>query len=154
MRGSKLIALVAVALATMIMGAAGAAEPSAACNGGAVPPGTTPLGVGINQTGDPAGGPATVKACNTGSTVPAPAKGTITVQGDANAQKGFVDVDGDSNNAGAPCTDGYVRVAASAGGPAFYESANGGWTSTAPAKSPDTWAQNIANSCAGPLPAP
>ena len=154
MKGSRFLALAAAAVAaTMVMGFAGA-EPSGGCNGGEAPPSTTPLGVGIDQAGDPTTGSGSLRVCNTGSTVPAPAKGAVTVSGNPTGQSGYVDVDGDSNNAGAPCTDGFVRVGASAGGPAFYESPSGSWSGSSPNKAPDVWAQNLVNNCAGPLPAP
>jgi hypothetical protein len=160
MFGAGMVALVA----TLALTAGHAAEPSSGCNGGQVPPGTTPAGIGVSGVappGTPPSGAGSLKVCsNTGTVVPA--KGAVTVSGNT-AGSGYVEVDGDSNNTTpANCGDVFVRVSADQSGPKFYESKDGSYADTKPAQAgnqqaqpegPDAWLQNLAANCAPPPPA-
>ncbi|HEX9712897.1 MAG TPA: hypothetical protein VGB52_10165 [Actinomycetota bacterium] len=125
---------------------------SSRCNGGT----STPAGVSVRNSGDPAGGAGWLAVCNNGSTVPAPGKGSAEIGGDANAQRGYVDVDGDSDNAGSECTDGFIGAEADSGGVRFYSGPNGSKADTNPSqtgaqpaqpKSADQLVMDTANNC-------
>ena len=142
MKLPRFVAAVIVAASMVSLG--NAAEPSTGCGTGQVPPGTTPAGVGVSATappGTPPSGTGSVKACNTGAVVPEPLKGAVTVSGSTTSNSGYVDVDGDSSNVTGNCTDGFVRVAITSGGPVFYESKDGNFTDTKPNQSGNQTAQ-------------
>lgn len=154
MRRAFVLAIVA-AVAAGAFGAGHAA--SNACNSGEVTPGTTPLGIGVEQSGDPASGAGSLTVCNTGNPIPPPLKGSATISGNANTQSGYGEIDGDSNNNSADCTDGFARVAADGEGPHFYEAPNGSYADTDPATGgnqqaqevgPDVFVQDTAANCA------
>jgi hypothetical protein len=120
-----------------------AAEPSAGCTGSPLPAEAGPLGISIHNSGDPTTGTGTVKVCNNGATIPSPAKGAVTVSGNPTAQQGSVEVDGDSNNNAAACTDGFARVSANSAGPHFYEAPDGSFADTKPSQTGNQQAQEV-----------
>jgi hypothetical protein len=101
----KFAVLILVGAAALSFGAVYA--DSADCAGGT----TTPAGISVLQTGDPTTGPASLTVCLDDSAVPTPIQGSAKISGDANAQTGYVEADGDaSNEATAACADGFFRV--------------------------------------------
>lgn len=150
----RVFALLVVTSITAMFSGIGQADPSDGCSAGAVPPSTTPAGIGLNAGADPATG-LDVTACNTGAVVPSPAKGAARVRIDP-AGSGHAEIDGDADNTATACTDGFLRVAGDADGPHFFESKDGSYSDTNPSQSgdqqaeeeaPDAWAQNIAANC-------
>lgn len=124
------------AIVVLAMSTAHASEPSAGCEGGEVSSGTTPAGLGADLRGAPPG-PTTVVVCNTGQQAPPPGKGAVTVWVDPTTQKGYVDIDGDSNNTvegATECTDGFDRVAIDSTGPHFYDAPDGKYDDTNPSQ--------------------
>ena len=148
MRGTRFIATAVVVLAVLGSMGMSHAEPSGGCTAGPVKPGDTPAGIGVAQFGDPTTGAGYVRVCNNAAVVPAPGKGALTVSADPTHQKGYVEIDGDSNNTSpAPCTTGFDRVTFDANGPHFYDAKTGGWTSRSPERTPDQWLMDVAANC-------
>ena len=110
-------------------GHAGTPEPSSQCNKGQLPPSMTPLGVGINGTGDPGAAAGSLVLCFSG---PFPIEGAVTVAGSLGTQSGYVEADGDSTTqAQQKCADGFVRVDTRGN---FYSSPDGSYKDTNPKK--------------------
>lgn len=103
----KIIACVMPALVAVaaFAGAAGAREPSEACQNGEIAPATTPAGIGVRQAGDPYQEPTSVYVC---SRVVAP--GAVWLRADNLNGRAHVIVDGDTTNRATPCSDGYAAV--------------------------------------------
>lgn len=139
----KLLVIATIAGAALLPGAASSRQPSEACGSGEVPPGATPLGVGVRQTGDPYQEPTSVYACNTGSTAP----GAVRVRSDASGNTHVI-VDGDDANTLLPCSDGYIAARAGTDGPRLYRSGDGDHTFSARERSAQEFAEGAATDCA------
>jgi hypothetical protein len=140
-----------------------AAQPSAGCAGGALPGEAAPSGISIKNTGDPTTGTGTLQICNNGAVIPSPAKGAATVSGNPTAQNGSVEVDGDSDNTAAACTDGFVRAGVNSSGPHFWEGPDGSLADTKPSQlgnqpatevSPDKFVTDTVANCGPAVPQP
>lgn len=102
---------------------------SSRCNGGT----STPAGINVRNSGEPTGGSGWLAVCNDGSVVPAPAKGSAEIGGNLDEETGYVEVDGDSDNAGASCTDGFFRIEMSGSeGVEFFNGPDGNAADTNP----------------------
>ena len=155
MKARMALGLTAAVVAALSFGAAGA-EPSGTCTGEAqTPPAPTGTVVAAKSNGTNNGG--SLQVCNDGAivgkTIPIPAKGKVTVSVDLSSgnENGYAEVDGDSDNDGGgndSCLDGYDRVAGNSSGPQFYDSPNGGHTSTSTSEDAPTFLENNANNCA------
>lgn len=155
----KILVILVLALGVFALGAAGA-EPSGDCTGSPLPPETAPSGISIQQSGDPATGPASLKICNNGAVIPL--RGAVTLSGNPTGQTGYVEADGDTANSSlAPCADGFTRVKVDGGGPHFYEAPDGSFADTKPGTPgsqpanevpPDIFVTDTVSNCAGPLP--
>jgi hypothetical protein len=140
----RLLAAMLVAATSMTVSAISSAS-SAACNNGPVP--SNPTGLSAKNNGAPTDMKGSVVLCNNGAVLPSPFKASGEVGGDANAQTGYVYIDGDSNNTGAPCTDGFFRLNLSSGGATFSEGKDGAYTSTSPKHDAQTFATNTQANC-------
>lgn len=130
MKRMRFVIVSAVVVAAAFSFSAGQAS-SSRCNGGT----STPTGVSVRNSGDPAGGSGWLAVCNNGSTVPKPGKGSAEIGGDANTQRGYVDVDGDSDNDTSECTDGFIGAEADSGGARFFSGPDGSKADTNPSQS-------------------
>lgn len=136
----RLVAMLALA-AAMIPAGASAADPSASCNAGFVPPSTTPAGLGARVGSDPM--TATVTVCLAGGPLPGHVKASAGVA-DPSAT---VAVDGDPSASMLGCSDGYTAARVNGDGVSLYQAPDGGFTSRARAKSPAEIADSAARHC-------
>ncbi|HVL89678.1 MAG TPA: hypothetical protein VM841_05520 [Actinomycetota bacterium] len=137
----RFIAACATAAVCALPASVLAADPSASCNSGIIPPSSSPAGAGIRATTEPMA--ATVTACST----QAPLPGHARVRLDVSDPSILIVADGDpAANAGG-CTDGYTAARVDGTGPSLYHQPDGGYTSRARAKSPAEIADSAVKHC-------
>lgn len=140
------LVVAAVVLAASVPAAGIAGEPSASCDRGELPPGTTPVGVGARQTGDPGDDPVSVSICVAGGTE-RPLKGAAKVTVNPDGSYAIAVLDGDSGNAPLGCTDGYAAARIDGDGPHLYQGPEGSFSYLAREKAAEEFARDIARGC-------
>lgn len=142
----KKIHLLALVVAVAGSTAAGAREPSEACDTGELTPATTPSGLGVRQAGDPYQDPTSLYLCS--RTV---APGAVWVRADTATGRVHVIADGDSTNRLTACSDGYAAARADASGVRVYRADDGDYSFSSGGTGVEAFVTGAAG-CLGPRP--
>jgi hypothetical protein len=137
-----LLPMLVAMIAALTMSVGHTQEPTDKCDNQLVDPTITPLGIGLEQNGDPTRGTSIFVVCSDG---PIPIHGAVVAGAnlaDQSNPQGYLDVDGNSTNADLQaCLDGFIRGQLSPDGATFYDSPDGSYTDTNPKKAGDQQAK-------------